>query len=230
MKAKAIIFDFNGVLFWDSHLHENAWAQYSKKIRGTALSSEEMVHHVHGRTNKDILEYLLGNAPTAEDLKTHTEGKESIYRQLCLAKPEEFRLAPGAVELLDYLKAKNISRTIATSSEIGNLTFFWENLGLENWFNKDTVAYDDGHMAGKPAPDIYLRAVKNMQLPASHCLVVEDSVSGIASAHNAGISEIVAIGSAGTHPTLAQTPGVTIVISDFFELLELLRTGRAGSL
>ena len=42
MKYKGIIFDFNGVLLWDSHLHEKAWGDFSKILRGHPLSSEEI--------------------------------------------------------------------------------------------------------------------------------------------------------------------------------------------
>ena len=49
--------------------------------------------------------------------------KEEIYRELCLKDRERFHLAPGAVELLDWIKERRIPRTIATASEIVNVTF-----------------------------------------------------------------------------------------------------------
>ena len=37
-----VIFDFNGVLLWDNHLHEEAWRRYSRLVRGAALTDEEL--------------------------------------------------------------------------------------------------------------------------------------------------------------------------------------------
>lgn len=59
-KYSGIIFDFNGVLLWDTHLHEQVWRDYSRTLRGTPLSQEEIRHHVHGRPNQYIIEYLIG--------------------------------------------------------------------------------------------------------------------------------------------------------------------------
>ena len=42
MDVKGIIFDFNGTLYWDSHLHYEAWREYSKILRGYEFSDEEM--------------------------------------------------------------------------------------------------------------------------------------------------------------------------------------------
>jgi len=189
-KIKAVIFDFNGVLWWDSHLHEKAWKDYAKKIRGEEFTDDEMHVYMHGRTNKDILEYLLGQTVSNQELLEHTEGKESIYRQFCLDQGKNFKLAPGAVEFLDYLKESNIPRTIATASEINNLKFFWDNLCLEKWFNFTDIAYDDGSIKGKPEPDIYLKAVNKLRIKAEESLVVEDSKSGIESAYNAKVGTI----------------------------------------
>ena len=52
---KGIIFDFNGTLFWDSQLHYDAWREYSKILRGTEFTDEEMRLNMFGRTNKDII-------------------------------------------------------------------------------------------------------------------------------------------------------------------------------
>lgn len=222
-KVKAVIFDFNGVLWWDSHLHEKAWKDYAKKVRGAEFTDEEMHTHMHGRTNRDILEYLLGHKISKDELLLHTEGKESIYRQFCLNQGNNFKLAPGAVEFLDYLKVSNIPRTIATASEINNLQFFWNNLNLVKWFKFNDLVYDDGLIEGKPRPDIYLKAIDKLRLRADECLVVEDSKSGIESAHNAKVGTIVAIGPIDKKDYLLRLSGVDYVVSDFYELLVSLK-------
>ena len=204
----AVIFDFNGVLLWDGHLQDRAWGEFSAQLRGDPLSSEEMAMQVHGRYNRDTFEYLLGRPLDADELARLTEEKEQIYRGLCLAEracrspgdgghpqsDDGFRLSPGAVELLDHLVARGIPRTIATASGRGNVDFFFAHLDLDRWFDLERVAYDDGTLPGKPAPDLYLRAARALGQPPARCLVVEDSRAGIEAARRAGIGYVVALG------------------------------------
>jgi beta-phosphoglucomutase-like phosphatase (HAD superfamily) len=42
---QGLIFDFNGVLLWDSPLHERVWKDFSKQLRGTALTDEEIARN-----------------------------------------------------------------------------------------------------------------------------------------------------------------------------------------
>ena len=82
--------------------------------------------------------------------------KEAVYRKWCKQNPEEFHLAPGAVEFLDYIKANNIPHTIATMSEWDNVEFYIKEFRLERWFDLDKIVFSDGTIPGKPAPDIFL--------------------------------------------------------------------------
>ena len=218
MKFEGLIFDFNGVLLWDTHLQETAWKQFSEKIRGTPFSSDEIAIQVHGRTNQHTLEYLTGSTLTGPDLATLTQQKETIYRQLCLAQYEAFKLSPGAIELLDYLVFHQIPHTIATASEKTNLDFFVEHLSLEKWFDLDKIVYDDGRRPGKPAPDIYIEAAHQLGLEPAHAVVVEDSFSGIEAAHAAGIGFIIGIGPANTHPQIEKKAGVNAVVTNLGEI------------
>ena len=92
---KGIIFDFNGVLWWDNHLQEQSWRDFSAKVRGTPLSDEEMAVHMHGRNNQYLQEYLAGRPVTGQELVQLIEEKETAYRQLCLAQGADFKLSPG---------------------------------------------------------------------------------------------------------------------------------------
>ncbi|CUS06133.1 conserved protein of unknown function [Candidatus Promineifilum breve] len=209
-----VIFDFNGVLLWDNHLHEEAWRRTSARLRGAPLSDEEMRREVHGRVNRDIFAYVLGRAVSREEMQPLMEEKERTYRQLALASGAAYRLSPGAVELLDFLAAAAIPRAIATSSPGVNVAFFIEQLDLHRWFAPEHIIHDRGLYPGKPAPGIYLEAAEQLGLVPARCIVVEDSIAGIASAHGAGIGGIVAIGPAAEHAALAALPGVGAVITD----------------
>lgn len=213
MKYKGIIFDFNGVLLWDTDLHEQAWKIFSQQIRRKPFTKDEMIDHLHGRTNKDIQTYLLGRQVTRQELKTYTNQKEQMYRTLCLALGENFKLSPGATGLLITLTNEGIPRTIATASEKTNLDFFINHLHLEQWFDITKIVYDDGTFPGKPAPDIYLKAAKKLGLKPSECVVIEDAVSGIKAAFTAGIGKIIAIGPKEKLHCLGKLNGVQMKIT-----------------
>lgn len=173
MPFDGIIFDFNGVLWWDTHLHVRAWEQFSGRLRELPLSGEELASEVFGRPNRHSLEYLVGHPLTRGEVEYLSEEKERIYRQFCLDLGTEFKLSPGAVELLDFLAGHSVPRTIATASDRINLDFFVRHLELERWFDPAKIVYDDGVRPGKPAPDIYLQAVRNLELAPARCVVVE---------------------------------------------------------
>lgn len=213
-RYRGLIFDFNGVLFWDNSLHEEAWRQYSTRLRGRPLSDREMIERVHGRTNRDIFEYVLGRPVAAEELLRLSEEKEGIYRGLCLDTPDTFHLSPGAVDLLDFLVEQGIPHTIATSSAWPNVAFYLERLELARWFDLSLLVYDEGRYPGKPAPHIYLEAAGKLGREPAACIVVEDALPGIAAARAAGIGRIIALGPAPRHSELGAQPGVAEVITD----------------
>ncbi len=218
MTFKGIIFDFNGVLLWDGRLHEQAWTEFARQVRDKPFTVEEMAVQMHGRSNHAILEYLTGEKLDYAAAQKLAEQKEGIYRQMCLDWGNEFRLSPGAEELLDRLVAHNVPRTIATASEAVNLAFFVQHLHLARWFELGKIVFDDGTMPNKPAPDIYLRAAATLRLSPRECVVVEDSRSGIEAARAAGIGHIIALGPAPTHPHLLALPGVSQVVENLGEV------------
>lgn len=222
MQIKNVIFDFNGVLLWDSHLHELVWKEYALKLRGTPLTDQELHAHFHGYTNKACFEYLLGRSVLGKELADLINERERFYRELCLQMKDEFVLSPGAIQFLDKLVEKNIPHTIATSSEKSNVDFFFQHLNLKKWFDRKIVAYDDGSMPSKPAPDIYLKAVRLLHANPNDCLVIEDAQSGIQAAHAAGVGTIIAITSKNHSKTEKKIPGVTSTINSLHDMLTFL--------
>jgi len=214
---KGIIFDFNGTLYWDSQLHYDAWREYSALLRSTPFTDEEMRDKMFGHTNSDIIEYLTGKKPTKEMLDKYAKEKEAVYRKRCLLEPDKLKLAPGAVELLDYLKENNIPRTIATMSEWDNVEFYIKEFKLEKWFDLDKIVYSDGTIPGKPAPDIFIIAAEKIGILPEACVVIEDAIAGINSAKNAGIGKIIAIASLEPIQFYKSISGIDRIIKNFYE-------------
>ena len=219
---KGIIFDFNGTLFWDSQLHYDAWRIFSEKLRGYPFTDDEMRNHMFGRTNKDIITYCTGKVPSDELVEKLANEKESLYREQCLKDKEHFKLAPGAVEFLDWLVENNIPRTIATMSEWQNVEFYIKEFNLERWFDLDKIVYSNGKIKGKPDPEIYTIACKNLNLSPQDCVVIEDAISGLESAHRANIGKIIAIASLESHELYKQFDYIYQIVDGFEEIDKLL--------
>ncbi len=215
---QGIIFDFNGTLFFDSQLHYDAWRIYSKKLRGYEFTDDEMRTKMFGRTNADIIEYAIGEKPTAEMVEKLGKEKEAMYREMCKKNPECLVLSPGAENFLNYLKSRNIPRTIATMSEWDNVEFYIKEFKLEKWFDLDKIVYSNGKIPGKPAPDIYQIAARNINLSPKDCIVIEDAISGINAANSAGIGMIIAIASVESDNFYKNIPCVKQVIHNFDEI------------
>jgi beta-phosphoglucomutase len=192
-EVKGIIFDFNGTLFWDSKLHERAWLEFAQTYANKHLTDNDFKERVHGRINRDIIQLVFEKIFSVEEIQHYSDAKENIYRSYLLSDRNLLKLAPGAVEMLDYLKSVNFPITIATSAEISNVDFYFNNLGLTQWFDFAKIVYDNGKIVPKPAPDIFLNAASNIGIDPKYCLVVEDSITGITSARNAGIGKIIFI-------------------------------------
>lgn len=215
---KGIIFDFNGTLFFDSEKHLEAWREFSKRLRSYPFTDEEMREYMFGRTNEDIIAYLIGKRPAPELVEKFAKEKESVYRDMCRKDYQNTILAPGAIDFLNYLKENNIPRTIATMSEKDNVDFYIEEFKLYQWFDLEKIVYADGTIPGKPAPDIYIKAARMLNLATQDCIVVEDAISGIESARAANIGKIIAMASMESTDLYKNIPAVSQIIKNFNEI------------
>ncbi|MCI1780014.1 MAG: HAD family phosphatase [Bacteroidales bacterium] len=192
MKIKGVIFDFNGTLFWDTRIHNEAWDIFLER-HDLKLSDEEKNKIIHGKNNKDILNAIFPYKLSEEEIKVYGKEKEKIYRQLCMQT--NMQLAPGAVDLFNYLKGKHIPFVIATAAEIDNVNFYFEHLNLGFFFKRSEVIFNDGKMKSKPDPQIFNKAMDAMGVSGEETLIFEDSISGIRAAENAKAAKIIIVNS-----------------------------------
>lgn len=211
--VRGCIFDFNGTLLFDTPAHADAWRAFLLE-KGIAVSDTDIQKHIQGRPNPDILRHFLGEL-TDQEILTCSKRKEEKYRAVCLQKNDWFRLVDGVPEMFDRLRAEGVPFTIATSSQWDNVSFYFEHLGLDRWFTPETLVFDDGKMRGKPAPDIYLRAMALIGCRPDECAVFEDSLSGIQAGRAAGAGWIIAVDSDLDREKLLRVEGVSRVISNF---------------
>lgn len=193
MTYKAAIFDFNGTLFWDTAFHDQAFDIFLEKY-GVRLTDEEKRVKIHGKGNPDIMRSILGAGLTDAEVDKMAQEKELIYRQLCV---NDMPFAPGAEDLFNFLKTDGILMTIATSSGIENVDFYFEHMQLGRWFDMEKLAYNDGTFRGKPHPDVFQVAARKLNLESQETVVFEDSVAGILSAEAAEAGKIYIVNSYG---------------------------------
>jgi beta-phosphoglucomutase len=192
MKYKGVVFDFNGTLFWDTSLHNKSWDIFLEKYN-MSLSDSEKNEIVHGKTTPDILRVLFNGKMSEEEIYSSRYQKEVIYQKLCV--DTGLQLAEGVVELLEFLRSNKIEYTIATASSLNNVNFYFSYLGLDKYFDRSKVSFDDLTVKGKPNPDLFLRAFENISIPAYETVVFEDSYAGIEAAENAGAGYIYIVNS-----------------------------------
>ena len=181
MAVAAVLFDFDGVLV------DTEWSIYDAWHRTFVSNGHPLPLEVYTQcigsdfatwSPKTHLEELTGQAFDWHDLDLRRQ--EEIVRDLEGEGP-----MPGVVALLDKLEAKGIRRAVVSSSSHHWVDGWLEKIGLTSRF--ETVVCRGDAERIKPAPDLYLEAVKRLGLPAGDCLVIEDSLNGIKAAKAAGI-------------------------------------------
>lgn len=213
------IFDFNGTMMFDGDIQNNSWRKYLETKINRPILEDEFQKYVHGKKFIDTFKYFLNIECSPEEALKIGEEKEVIYRKMCLESPN-FKLAVGLVDFLDYLKEKGIDRNIATASAFPNVKFFFDHLDLDNWFDINNVAYNDGIIPEKPDPSIFLLAAKNINVDIQDSIIFEDSYSGIEAAKRAGAKKIVVVDSMKNNYVEKNN---MLVIKDFREIERLIQ-------
>ena len=212
---RSFIFDFNGTLFRDTEFHRIAWTQFMAR-HGIAISDDDFRQKMNGPGNDVILRRFFGDGPSDEEIAALSEEKERIYRAIVLADPARRALAPGVVEMLDTLKARQVPCCVATASIRANVDFYMEDLGLKRWFDDRHIFYMSGELPGKPDPAIYRRRCSALAIGPRIPSSWRTPLPGIQSAAGAGVGGIIVIGETVPPEVLARMPGVIAHIQDFW--------------
>lgn len=187
---RAVLLDFNGTMFFDTSLHVEAWSRIYQDLYPEDTTPPDM-SRISGANNAATLRNF---APwlTDEENRQYSEKKEELYRRACKTKPEMLHLVKGTEEFLQYLQDHDIPFALASASIRSNIDFYFETFGLDRWFQKDQVVYDDGTYPDKGA--MHLEAARRLNADMGDCLLIEDSPGSIALAKRNGAGCIVAIG------------------------------------
>ena len=96
---------------------------------------------------------------------------------------------PGLDELLAWLKEQGIPRAVASGSKLVQVKHHLELLGLGDAFTMAISGFDIEN--SKPAPDIFLKAARELGCDPARTVVLEDSSNGIRAAHAGGFIPVM---------------------------------------
>jgi beta-phosphoglucomutase len=187
VRARAVIFDFNGTLSQDEPIllaiFQELFAEYDRP-----LSAEEYFDELAGRSDPEIVRTWLGadHPAVGEVIARRIER----YRELAAdgsTVPEEVR------EAVRYA-AERVPVAVVSGAARAEIEPVLEAAGLSGLVSVVVAAEDV--LLGKPAPDGYLRALELLGggLLASEVLVLEDAEAGITAAKTAGMRCIAVLG------------------------------------
>lgn len=201
----AAIFDLDGTVVDNMFLHAEAFAVFAER-HGLPPLTEADRAKLDGRRNSEIFPVLFGRQMARDEWLAYETEKEGLYRELSRGR---LKVVAGLQALLDRLTATGVAVALATSAPAPNVTHTLGEVGLAPAF--PIVVRGDQVGRGKPAPDVFIEASRQLHIPAADCVVFEDAPMGIVAARAAGMPVVAMTTSfsAAHFAALAEPPDMT---------------------
>ncbi|GCE24739.1 beta-phosphoglucomutase [Dictyobacter alpinus] len=181
-KAKAILFDLDGVLTDTSEYHYRAWKQLADE-EGIPLTKEENDAHLRGVGRRDSLMYIIRGRNYSEDQIQEMMKRKNDYYNKLIEQMSPSEVVPGGRELLQEIRQAGLKSAVASASK--NCRTVLERLQIIDLF--DGIADGNSVVNGKPAPDIFVFAAGLVGTPVIDCIGVEDADAGVEAIKTAGM-------------------------------------------
>ena len=169
----AVIFDLDGVLAdsepWWNQIDAKLLAEYGVSYRG------EYHRNVLGVSYRLAVEFYKNAFHISASVEELMRRRGEIATDFFANRVDLF---PSAKTTLEQLREMKLPLAVATSSVSASARPLLDRTGIRSLFS--VVITGDEVQQGKPHPDIYLRAAKKLGISPEACLVIEDSLAGIA--------------------------------------------------
>ena len=234
----AVLLDMDGVLTDTASVHARAWKRMfddflqARAARGggtfTAFDIEsDYKVHVDGKPRYDgVRDFLrargialpegsVDDSPQTETVHGLGNRKDELVNDVIAT--EGVRVLPGAIALLERLRAAGIRTAVVTSSR--NRAKVLQAAGLTALLDAavDGNTILERGLAGKPAPDMFLEAARALGVRPARAVVVEDAISGVQAGARGGFGLVVGVARKGNDAELV-AHGAQRVVSDLTEL------------
>lgn len=211
---RGAIFDMDGLLLDTERLYQESWVEMARAFGQTPDPAFPAA--VSGTSGEGMREVIRRFYPAVDPY---------AFQAGCIARVDGILdeqgppVKPGAGELLEYLGAQGVKLAVASSSGRERILSNLRAARLDHFFN--AVVSGQQVERGKPEPDIFLFAAREIGCPPEDCYVFEDSVNGVRAGMAAGCVTVMV-------PDLAAPPKdltVSKVCSSLLEVKELLKAG-----
>jgi HAD superfamily hydrolase (TIGR01509 family) len=182
--VESVLFDMDGLLIDTESVYIDA-LQAAARAMGREMPIEfcHSMIGIPGPVCDGMIQDFYDPDFILETFAAHFD--EHAHRVLGAGVP----VKAGAVELLDFLRARGLPLGLATSSSRTTVERHLGRAGLLDRFQ--AVATRDDVRHGKPQPDVYIEAARRLRVPPRHCIALEDSNTGLTAAHAAGTMAIM---------------------------------------
>ena len=227
--SQAVLFDLDGVISDTASVHARAWATvFNNALKARNLADRpfdeerDYLLHVDGKTRQAGIEGFLASRDIvlplgdadAEGLDTVNgigNVKNAVFRDLVARSG--VTIFDDARRLIAKLRAAGFALGLASSSK--NARMILETAGMIDNFSMimdGLVAERDG-VRSKPSPDFYRHAAMRFERKPADCVVVEDAISGIVSASQAGVGLIIGVARRDNVAALLASGADLVVVS-----------------
>jgi beta-phosphoglucomutase family hydrolase len=229
----ACLFDLDGVLTDTASVHKKAWKTMfddflSHRDGERSFTDADYREYVDGKTRDDgVRSFLASRGIELPDGAPDDKGHAATVHGLANRKNDLFqdRLHQDGVTVFDgsrrYLQAvADAGLAIAVVSSSANTQEVLDVADLTKFVDcrVDGNTIRTEHLAGKPAPDSYLRAAQLLGVAPDAAAVFEDAISGVQAGRAGGFGVVVGV-DRHRDPEALRRNGADVVVADLSELL-----------
>lgn len=235
----AVLFDLDGVLTSTAAQHSHAWKEmFDEFLEQHARRSgiefrpfdieRDYALYVDGKPRYDGVSSFLrsrgielewGSASDGPELETVCGlGNRKNELVTALIEKQGIEMIPGSLEFVKHVRAQGMKTAVVSSSK--NCLMVLRAADIEEFFDArvDGVVAATRGLPGKPLPDTFLAAAKELDADVERSVVIEDAISGVQAARAGGFGLVVGI-AAGEQATLLRENGANVVVSDLRTLI-----------
>jgi len=223
-RCKAIIFDMDGVIVDSEPIHHQAFRMFLNELQ--VPYTEEFVNNLVGHSVDNNIQ-TINREYLSHDPMNINEGiktRDALYLSLITDQP--LKPLDGIEDLIILCKEKDIKLGLASSSVREQVDAILQSLSQNSSQQIDFQTVFDVTVAGnevshkKPAPDLYDKAIQELNIDRMQCIAIEDSGAGIRSAK---ANDITCIALRNQFLKENESSQADIVVNSINEVVEIIR-------